>query len=65
MTHVAGGVDDKDLAVSSNQGDTWLHVHTTLGIMGEAILTWTMMYLDKAIKNEFISYIMEYISNYS
>ena len=34
LTYEAGAVDDKDLAVSSNQGNAWLFVHPTLGIMG-------------------------------
>ena len=33
LTCGAGAVDDKDLAVSSDQGNAWLFVHPTLGIM--------------------------------
>jgi len=34
----ADAVDDKDLAASSDQGNAWLFVHLTLGIMGEQCL---------------------------
>ena len=35
LTCGAGAVDNKDLADSSDQGNTWLFVHPTLGIMGK------------------------------
>ncbi len=39
LTCGAGVVDDKDLTVSSDQGNAWLFVHLTQGIMGEECCT--------------------------